>query len=53
MKQFLVLLVFTLGKEYRVLHRVLYVVVLGFGSSLCSLCCWSPGVGLLLRTVLS
>ena len=39
MKQFLVLLVFTLGKEYRVRHRVLCVVVLGFGSSLCSLCC--------------
>ena len=39
MKQFIVLLVFTLGKEYRVRHRVLCVVVLGFGSSLCSLCC--------------
>ena len=34
MKQFLVLLVFTLDKEYRVRHRVLYVVVLGFGRSL-------------------
>ena len=30
MKQFLVVLVFTLGKEYRVRHRVLCVVVLGF-----------------------
>ena len=38
MKQFLVLLVFTLGKEYRVRHRVLFVV-LGVCSSLCSLCC--------------
>ena len=36
MKQFLVLLVFTLGNEYRVRHHVLCVVVLGFGSSLCS-----------------
>ena len=33
MKQFLVVLVFTLGKEYRVRHRVLCVVVLYFGSS--------------------
>ena len=41
MKKFLVLLVFTLGKEYRVGYRVLCVVVLGFGSSLCSLCCGS------------
>ena len=40
MKQFLVLLVFTLGKEYQVWHdHVLCVVVFGFGSSLCSLCC--------------
>ena len=39
MKQSLVLLVFTLGKEYQVQHHVLCVVVLGFGSSLCSLCC--------------
>ena len=39
MKQFLVLLVFTLGKEYREQHRILCVVVLGFGISLCSLCC--------------
>ena len=46
MKQFLVLLVFTLGKEYRVRHRVLCVVVLvvsrlivcmGAGDSLNSL----------------
>ena len=44
MKQFLVLLVFTLGKEYRVRHRVLCVVVLGFGSSLCSLYCGSSFV---------
>ena len=34
MKKFLILLVFTLGKEYRVRRRVLCVVVLGFGSSL-------------------
>ena len=34
MKQFLVLLVFTLGKEYGIRHRVLYVIVLGFGKSL-------------------
>ena len=36
MKQFLVLLVFRLGTEYRVRHRVLCVVALGFGSSLCN-----------------
>ena len=41
MELFFVLLVFTLGKEYRVRHRVLRVVFLGFGSSLCSLCCGS------------
>ena len=37
MKQFLVLLVFTLGldNEYLVRHRVLCVVALAFGSSLC------------------
>ena len=39
MKQFLVLLVFTLGEEYRVRHCVLCVVALAFGSSVCSLCC--------------
>ena len=33
------LLVFTLGKEYRVRRRVLFVVALAFGSSLCNLCC--------------
>ena len=39
MKQFFVLLVFSLGIEYRVRPRVLCAVVLGIGSSLCSLCC--------------
>ena len=34
MKQFLVLLVFTLGKEYRVRHSVLCVVAFAFDSSL-------------------
>ena len=33
MKQYLDLLVFILGKESRVRHRVLCVVVLGLGSS--------------------
>ena len=33
------MLVFTLGKEYQVRHRVLCVVALAFGSNLCSFCC--------------
>ena len=36
MKQFLVMLVFTLGKEYRVRHRVLCVVVLVVVYAVCA-----------------
>ena len=40
MKQFLVLLVFTLGKD-RISSMASCIVVLGFGSTSCSLCCGS------------